>query len=160
MRTKVFQFIPLFVSFFLLSCGNDILMIDKIEFKDEAWTIQDSGDFEIIIHDTVPRYELLYLIRNNHDYPYYNLYLTYFLEDDNGTLLGKKLQEIHLMNAKTGEPLGRGFGGVYDHKIIALPNLKFERPGNYRFSVKHYMRIDTLPGILSFGIQVNQKEPQ
>ncbi len=139
------------------SCGEPVHFIEKKDFENATWSFHDKVQFNLSVEDTSSLYDLLYLIRNDQDYPYYNLYLTYFLENSDGVELGKRLQEVHLMDARTGEPLGSGFGGVYDHKILALPNLKFQNPGKYRFSIMHYMRTDSLKGIISFGVQLNKK---
>ncbi len=156
---KVYLYCCLVLAVFV-SCSEDVQMMDKIDFPSGTWSIDEPTRFDFEIEDTTSKYQLIYLVRNNKDYPYYNLYLTYFLEDDDGGLLDKKLQEIHLMDAKTGEPFGSGFGGVYDHKVLAIPDLKFESPGKYHFSVIHYMRTDSLFGILSFGIQINRIEAE
>ncbi len=159
-KVKVFRKgIFLLGALFLLgSCGDNMVYVGKKEFEEGKWQIDDKTDFHFSIEDTTVSYDLLYLVRNDESYPYYNFYLTYFLEDSDGMLLDKKLQEIHLMDAKTGKPLGNGFGGIYDHKILAIPDLRFSKPGDYHFSVLHYMRMDTLQGIISFGIQLNQRE--
>ena len=79
------------------------------------WASDEMIDFEININDTSQKYHLVYTLRNSLNYPYYNLYLKYKLKDSIGSTLSENLQELILMDKKTGKPFGSGFGDMYDH---------------------------------------------
>ena len=64
----------------------------------------------------------------------------------------------NLFDPKTGEPFGNGLGDVFDHQFLLLENYKFERPGPYNFKLQQYMRMDSLPEVLSAGIRVEKVE--
>jgi gliding motility-associated lipoprotein GldH len=101
-------------------------------------------------------YNIYYNIRNAAGYPYYNLYITYYLSDNAGKILTSRLQELTLMDPQTGKPLGDGMGDIFDHRILSVGNYRFPRPGTYTFKVKQYMRKDPLPGIMSVGVRVEK----
>jgi gliding motility-associated lipoprotein GldH len=84
------------------------------------------------------------------------LYVTYYLLDEQGKQLSARLQELILMDATTGKPLGDGLGDIFDHQIVSLQNYKFNKRGKYTFKIKQYMRQDPLPDIMSIGIRVEK----
>jgi len=101
-------------------------------------------------------YNIYYNLRNSLSYPYYNLYLTRYLTDEKGTQIESRLDEILLMDPKTGEPRGEGLGDLFDHKVLIKNNYRFPKPGTYTIRIKQYMRQDPLPEILSVGIAVEK----
>lgn len=120
------------------------------------WYIDSVATFRFSIEDASQPYHIYYNVRNAISYPYYNLYVTYYLTDSTGKQLSSKLQELTLMDPQTGKPLGDGLGDIFDHQIVSVSNFKFPRKGEYIFKVKQYMRKDPLPGIMSMGIRVEK----
>jgi gliding motility-associated lipoprotein GldH len=155
MKIKLFKkYIPILLSFGLFSCTENVIYQNNIDFESGKWPSEFDADFIIDIADTAATYDLAYTLRNSLDYPYYNLYLQYQIKDSTGNTLDKNLQELILMNPKTGEPLGNGFSKMYDHQFISVREYKFPVQGKYHFKVFHYMRHDTLPEIYSLGLKV------
>ena len=71
-------------------------------------------------------------------------------------MLSKKLQGMDLFHAASGEPYGAGFGNQFDYKILSDSTQKFTKPGVYTLRIEQSMRIDTLNGISSIGVEVVQ----
>jgi gliding motility-associated lipoprotein GldH len=67
-----------------------------------------------------------------------------------------RLQELTLLDPKTGKPLGKGLGDIFDHQIVALPNYRFQKSGTYTIKLKQYMRQDPLPDVMSVGVRVEK----
>jgi gliding motility-associated lipoprotein GldH len=67
---------------------------------------------------------------------------------------------MDLFDATSGKPLGDGLGDIFDHRILALSDYRFETAGTYRFKIEQYMRQDTLPMILSMGLRVEFSQSQ
>jgi gliding motility-associated lipoprotein GldH len=124
--------------------------------ENNQWYIDTVPAFTFTIEDINTPYNIYYNVRNANSYPYYNLYLTYYLMDEQGKQISARLQELTLLDPKTGKPLGDGLGDIFDHRIIALQNYKFPKPGKYTMKVKQYMRQDPLPAIMSVGIRVEK----
>ena len=55
-----------------------------------------------------------------------------------------------------GKWLGKGFGGVYDNRIIYMHNTRFPQAGSYKIVLEQAMRNKELPGIKSVGIRIEQ----
>ena len=142
----------------MLSCIDEPVYQNQIDLNKGEWNYEKNLQFEFQIEDTSETYNLIYLIRNGLDYPYYNLYLRYTLKDSVGNNIDQRLQELILMDKKTGKPLGRGFGDKYDHQFVSLRNYKFENLGKYYLYIDHYMRKENLPEIYSVGLKVIKTE--
>jgi gliding motility-associated lipoprotein GldH len=146
----------LLIASLFFACDPDRLYERNQDLENYQWYIDTIPAFGFTIDNAAVPYNVYYNIRNASMYPYYNLYVTYYLSDSTGKIISSRLQELTLMDQKTGKPLGDGMGDIFDHRIQSLENFKFPHPGNYTFKVKQYMRKDPLPGIMSVGVRVEK----
>ncbi|MDO1444862.1 gliding motility lipoprotein GldH [Rhodocytophaga aerolata] len=146
------------ISTIFFACDSDRVYEQNHTIPNNQWYIDSIPSFTFTITDSTAAYNIYYNIRNANSYPYYNLYLTYYLLDEEGNQVSARLQELTLLDPKTGKPLGNGLGDIFDHQIVALPNFKFPKAGTYTIRLKQYMRQDPLPSIMSVGIRVEQAE--
>ena len=65
------------------------------------------------------------------------------------------------MHSKTGKPYGDGLGDIFSHQLPlpALSNVRFLKRGKYTFKLRHYMRRDLLPEIVSMGLRIEKVPP-
>jgi gliding motility-associated lipoprotein GldH len=138
------------------ACDADRVYEENYTIEDNKWYIDTIPSFSFTINDTTIAYNIYYNVRNAISYPFYNLYVTYYLIDEQGNQVSGRLQELTLMDAKDGTPLGSGLGDIFDHQILALGNYRFKKKGTYTFKIKQYMRQDPLPDIMSIGIRVEK----
>ncbi len=153
----------LFVLLFLglWSCTKSDDFKEMRDFPKNEWKIVDKQNFEFEIKDVQATYKFNYLVRNSVSYPFYNLYLQQKLVDSAGNQLISSMDEVILFDEKTGEPYGDGMGDIFDCRIQApkMQNVKFDKPGKYRWVISHNMRPDPLSGILSIGVEVLKNQP-
>lgn len=140
------------------ACDPDRVYEDYYTLEDNRWYIDTIPSFTFTIEDTTVAYNIYYNVRNAVSYPYHNLYLTYYLLDEQGSQISGRLQDVTLFDAQTGKPLGDGLGDIFDHQILSIPSYKFKRKGKYTFKIKQYMRQDPLPDIMSIGIRVERAD--
>lgn len=146
-----------FVSVFLFtSCNKSDDFKEIRDFKNTEWLIKDKQNFEFEIKDIEKSYRFNYLIRNSINYPFYNLYLQQKLVDSSDKVLSASLDEVILFDPKSGKPYGDGMGDIFDSRVQApkLQEIKFTKPGKYKWVITHNMRPDPLTGIMSIGIEV------
>jgi gliding motility-associated lipoprotein GldH len=142
-----------------LACDQTRVYEQNTNISNNQWAIDTIPAFTFDITDVSHPYNIYYNIRNSVSYPYYNLYVTYYLSDEKGKMLSSRLQELTLMDPKTGKPLGDGVGDIFDHQILSnIQNYTFPKAGKYTFKVKQYMRVDPLPEIMSVGIRVERAD--
>jgi gliding motility-associated lipoprotein GldH len=155
MKNMVRGFIFLCTFLALISCGDKNRIYEQnIDVKDNNWRIEDTKEFRFEITDTTKTYNIYFNVRNALFYEYYNLYISQTLISPAGQKLYTKLHELYLMDKKTGEPLGKGAGDIFDHTVLALKKQKYSTPGTYTIRLTQYMRKNPLPGIMAVGIKV------
>ena len=137
------------------SCDPGRVYEENKEFESGIWNVDSVPSFKFAIPEE-GEYDLYFNIRNTLEYPYQNLYVTYYLEDTIGNLLKTDLVNFNLFDPKTGKPLGEGgIGDIYGHQLMLLDNYRLEnQPYTMRF--QHYMRTDSLQDILAVGLRVEE----
>ena len=143
------------VSCLQLSCTDPAVLIEsKIDTPNNYWTQKTQMDFPFEVTDATATYQLFYQIRYDADYPYYNLWVNRILLDEQGHMISKKLQGMDLFQSASGEPYGGGFGNFFDYKIMSDSLQKFPKAGKYTIRIEQTMRVDTLKGIASVGVEI------
>jgi gliding motility-associated lipoprotein GldH len=142
----------------VFGCDRRQVYEEKVDFDQRIWPKQEAVKFDFPIRDTVQAYNIYYTIRYTNKYPYQNLYLQYYLEDSTGKVLNKELDNIVLFNPVTGIPTGNGLGDILTVQKKFIDHYRFPGPGQYGLSVEQFMRLDTLPEVLTIGIRVEKTE--
>lgn len=140
----------------LAACNSQTVYNEYTDIDDGKWTLKNTPSFSFRIDNPSIPYNVYYNLRNSVSYPYYNLYLTRYLLDSAGKEIESRLDELILMDPKTGKPLGDGLGDLFDHKVIMKRNYRFPGAGRYTIRIQQYMRQDPLPDVLSVGISVEK----
>ena len=141
---------------YLTSCDQNRLYEENYNFEQKVWLADTVPAFQFEISDPELTYNIFWNVRNTLDYPYHNLYLTYYLEDTLGRRVSTDLHNMLLFDPKTGEPYGSGMGDIFTHQIMALPDYQFDTAGVYRIRLEQYMRTDSLKDILTVGVRLEE----
>lgn len=161
MLKSIYYFLALgFVIVIVSSCNSNTVIDEQSDIREGLWHLDSLVAFQFDIEDTTSVYEIQYNVRYAVNYPYYNLFLKYYLEDSSGEILSSELQELILFDKKTGDPIGEGLGDLFDRGVPVFSDQKFSNPGTYTFKVKQFMRMEELPGILSFGLKIQKPEEE
>ena len=144
----------LIVAFSLSNCSDNTIYNKYKDLNEGYWAEAEPLSFEFTVKDTSQNYQLDYYVRNSMQYEYYNLYIAYSLENDKGDTLRSSMHESNLMDPVSGKPFGSSAGDYYDHQIPLFNEFHFSDTGTYKFSLKQYMRKDTLEGIYAMGLRV------
>ena len=138
----------------LASCGNNKLVESYTTMIDNQWKESEIQRFSFEIADSVKNYDLFFTIKNNMDYPYYNIYLDYQLvkiEGEEEEVIKKELKEFILFDKKSGKPFGSGSSGLYDHELSLETGYDFAGTGKYEVRFQQYMRKEALNGVAAVG---------
>ncbi|MEO9965647.1 MAG: gliding motility lipoprotein GldH [Reichenbachiella sp.] len=158
LKKNIFIFILAGLSLVTASCNSNTVIDEQSDIREGMWNLDSLVAFDFVIDDTTSLYEVQYNVRYAVNYPYYNLYLKYYIEDSTGQILSSDMQELVLFDKKNGDPLGDGLGDLFDRAVPITKNQKFDYAGPYTFKVKQFMRNEQLPGILSFGLKIQKPE--
>jgi gliding motility-associated lipoprotein GldH len=158
-RLNILYFLSLFtilVSFAACNSGN--LYKQQHQLAKEGWHQDSVIRFEFTVQEPNKVYHLLYNLRYQLSYPYYNLHLKYTMLDSNFRVVSSEMQDMNLMHPSSGMPLGSGYGEMYDIQVLALPQFKFPYAGKYYFEIRQYMRKEVLQGIVAVGIEIEEQQ--
>ena len=144
----------LLIFFLLLGCDSTRVYEDFNDMEESFWHIDSVQTFTFEIQDTSKAVNVLATFRNGSAYPFYNLYFQYSLMDSTQAIVDSQLEQYHFFDAITGEPLGSGLGDLFDHSVVLIEDYKFSASGSYTLQLQQFMRMDTLPFILSVGARV------
>ena len=152
-KSRLFLFLSVFG--LAASCNSDRVFEEYKGMAELHWKVADTVSFGVQTMEPDVTQPLLG-IRYNDTYPFHNLYVRYLLSDTLGNTVMDSLLNIHLFDAKSGKPLGKGFGNVYT-KYDSLPQVAL--PADVPVSVRfvQYMREEELEGIEAVGLKISSK---
>lgn len=148
----------LFFVLFILSGCND--SSEKIYMKNinGHWNKNQEQKFDFNINDAQNPKNIIFVVRNNNNYPYSNIrFIVNFLDIKTKT---KSTDTVNYTIAKpNGEWIGKGFGDTKEILFQYKLNYKFPENGDYSIGVIQAMRKDNLPGIEDIGVKIETAKP-
>ena len=120
---------------------------------DNKWSKKTEQKFKLEITDPQNPKNIIFVVRNNNDYPYSNI--RFIVNFKNPKTKIAQVDTLNYVLAKpNGEWLGTGFGETKETLFQYKTNYKFPEKGKYEIAVSQAMRNDALPGIEDLGIKV------
>lgn len=120
---------------------------------EKGWFKDSTITFEVPIEDTLADYQIVWHLRNNDDYEFSNIFLFRSVNSDRGGEFGDTAEFV-LADAY-GKWLGKGVGELKTNTWPFKDGiLRFNRSGNYIFTLQQAMRVDHLIGVEDVGLGV------
>jgi len=141
----------------LSSCDPARVYEQNIDLPENNWAIDNAPVFEFEVTEPQQKHAIFVNVRYNLQYDFYNLYLKHELTGPDGKKVSEKLHEVLLMDAKTGQPTGKGSSDTFDLQQLILDDVTFEKPGKYKLKITQYMRRDPLQHVEAIGVRVAKK---
>lgn len=140
----------------VISCQNEN---EKVFVNDinNQWKKKNIQTIDFDINDAQNQKNLLFVIRNNNDYPYSNLRLIASIEQSKKKISTDTLNFV--LAKPNGEWIGTGFGDTKEIIFQYKLNYKFPQNGKYSVKITQAMRKDVLPGIEDIGIKIQNLKP-
>ncbi|MCU7614398.1 gliding motility lipoprotein GldH [Chryseobacterium sp. GMJ5] len=153
----MYRVLGLFLLIFLVGCntsGEDVMM----NAVNNKWNKKTEQKFNLDIKDPQNPKNIIFVVRNNNDYPYSNI--RFIVNLKNSRLKTKQTDTLNYVLAKpNGEWLGTGFGETKEIFFQYKLKYKFPEKGIYEIGIMQAMRNDNLPGIEDIGIKVETAKP-
>lgn len=156
---KIESTILIWVILICTACDPNRVYEQNQDLESALWHADQPVSFEFAIANDSLLYNLHLNVRNGIAYPFHNLYVKYDLRDSTERSLKSELKEVFLSDPKTGKPYGDGLGDLFDHRFPLLLNHKFDYTGMYKIEIQQFMRLDSIPMIVSVGLRVERSEP-
>ena len=144
---------------FLFSCKHVNLYEKVIPVPKHQWQSSFKPAFTFNIQDTAVPYQLYFIVRHNNQYKYNNVWVNLYAKGPADTV-HKFVLELPLAN-KEGW-LGSGMDDVFEHRIgfvLDPQKFRFDRAGEYNFTLEQIMRDDPLANIMDVGLRLEKKTP-
>lgn len=122
------------------------------------WKKNAEQKFNFKVNDAQDPKNIIFVVRNNNDYPYSNIR---FIVNFSDLQTNKKsIDTLNYILAKpNGEWIGKGFGDTKETLFQYKLNYKFPQNGTYSIGVIHAMRTDNLKGIEDVGLKIETAKP-
>lgn len=147
--------IALLMAMAMLSCSDGYH--ERRDFADGRWMYADSVVFRWQNADTSSRHLLRLHLSIADEYPFNNLYLQFVVQSPGGSHY--KVQNEFLLTDSLGSwNASRGWSGQYHFATVLNRSALFNERGTYTFTLRQYMRRDTLPGVHGIGLQIDDAE--
>lgn len=134
-----------------IQCNNHLEYSDIINVKN-SWNKNDTLNFTFKVQNSENKKNINFIVRNNNDYPFSNIYLFVKLKQ------GKNIVTVDTLNYfladNSGKWLGTGVGSVKEINLRYKKEFNFPKNGLYTLSIVQGMRKDTLKGIEDFGVNI------
>ena len=125
---------------------------------DNKWSKKTEQKFKLEITDPQNPKNIIFVVRNNNDYPYSNIR---FIVNFGETKSSKKMTDTlnYVLAKPNGEWIGKGFGDTKETLFQYKLNYKFPKNGDYSIGITHGMRTDNLKGIEDIGVKIESVKP-
>lgn len=151
---RIFANLILLLSLFSCQNSDDKILTKDIDSK---WNKKDVQKFDFDVTDAQNQKNIIFIVRNNNDYPYSNLRLIASIEHNKKTISTDTLN--YVLAKPNGEWIGSGFGDTKEILFQYKLNYKFPQNGNYSVKVVQAMRQNILPGIEDLGVKIQNIKP-
>lgn len=157
MRSFLFVTSFLMVAVVAASCGKLDFFEKNTPVKNSTWYRADSATGTFNIDDTLSAFNLYVVVRHKDSYRYNNIWLNVGMQIPGA---GMQYQKVDLLLGTDEKWLGIGMNDIWEvRKPLTDRPMRFARTGQYRYSIKHIMRDDPLPGVMSVGFRVEKSGP-
>ena len=153
---RVYYWSVLAVTVLSLSACAKLDVYEKNTFIPKyEWSYNFKPAFDFIITDTVSSYEIYVVLRHTDAYRYNNIWLNLGTKFPGDSIRYQRL-ELQL-GTDAGGWEGAGMDDIWEvRKPVTRGPIKFNKPGNYTFTLAQVMRENPLPNIMNAGIRVQR----
>lgn len=155
MTNKILVIFLVILSVTSCSYNSESVAMKSLDGKWDKKTVQK---FNFNIKNIENPKNIIFVIRNNDDYPYSNIRLIASI-----TNLKTKKKETDTLNYVLAEPngkwIGKGFGATKETLFQYKLNYRFPENGAYTVEILQAMRQDNLQGIEDFGVKIENSKP-
>ena len=148
-------FLALMVSIWLTACSKIEVFEKNISIPKHSWQYSLQPVFDFNITDTSSLYNLYIVLRHTDAYRYNNIWLNVGSQSPADTMRYQRF-DLQLGSDATGWE-GTGMDDIWElRKSITKGPFKFNKTGDYKFSIAQVMRENPLPEIVSVGVRVEK----
>ena len=151
---NIFFACAIFISMLLgmSACDNTRVYESWKDIELLGWHEDSLCVFPFSIEKTNLSYNINLGVRNTNIYPYQNMWLILDISGPENFNYQDTVK-VNLAD-NTGKWYGKRSASFYSYVLPLYGGLNFSKSGDYTISVKHGMRTEELPGVVSLGFRV------
>ena len=138
------------------SCGHVYKEYDKESFPTYSWKYGQEIVFNPSIEDINKSYDLILGIRHLYGFQLSGINVTVKSISPSGKETSKDY-DFKIMKSD-GKYIGSCGGDLCDLETMVDENIKFEEPGQYKYVITHNVQVDRIPGIMEFGLIIDERD--
>ncbi|MCW3089039.1 MAG: gldH [Ferruginibacter sp.] len=143
------------VVLWLAACSKINVFEKNTVIPGHSWSYSFQPAFDFNISDTAASYNVYIVLRHTDAYRYNNIWLNIGSQAPADSMRFQRF-ELQLGTDATGWE-GTGMDDIWElRKPITKGPIKFNKTGNYKFSIAQMMRENPLPEIMSIGVRVEK----
>lgn len=143
------------IAWFFAACGPHYAYEQQTTLPEAVWSYQDTVAFQFDIPDTTARYDLYATVAHEEAFGSQNVYLKILTRFPDG----KQTSDVKSFDLYDLQGNCHGYcaGGNCRTQLLLKANTKFPMPGTYGIAFVQYTRRDSLTGIASMGLALEQR---
>ena len=138
------------------ACDNNRVYESWNDIELVGWHEDSICDFSFNLEDISLPYNMNLGVRNTNTYPYQNLWLILNISGPENFNYQDTVK-VNLAD-NSGKWYGKRSASFYSYILPLYRGLSFSKGGDYTVSIKHGMRKEELPGVVSLGFRVESVE--
>jgi len=140
----------------LSSCIEDDTVSQIHTFTTATWERFEHLNFEFEIDDPEEAYDISVIIKHTSQYPNEKLYVNIVMITPGGE---ERIKDYNLfIKDRDGKFIGYETDGIYNRVIKIREGMRFYEAGSLKFDIENLMPIYYTPGIIEFGILIEEAE--
>lgn len=148
---KVSLFIFLGCFFLLTSCGEKPFFDQSYNFPADKWSVEDTARFEVLVEDTLSKFDFILTLRTRNTYKYSNLWV-HILSTAPDNTTSKVAQRINLARPD-GSWIGRTSGTLVESKLH-YRTTSFPKSGTYVFQLVQAIQQDEVADVVDISLRI------
>lgn len=149
---RYFLGLVILISFF--SCQESSAIYDSKKPLNNSWGQKKEIDFHFSGEEQGERVSMFFVLRNNNEYPFSNIYLFTELKAPQGQKIIDTLE--YQVAYPDGKWIGSGMGEIKQNTFIYKENIALKDTGEYQLKVKQAMRENPLVGLEDISLIVEK----
>lgn len=136
------------------SCSQPNFYFEEVAKVDNSWKKNDLKTFNFPVKNKDGKFTLYFVLRNNSEYAYSNIYFFTKLKSPSGETIADTLE--YQVAYPDGSWMGFGMGDVKQNTLVFKENMALKDTGIYEVSVVQAMREAELKGIEDISLMIEK----
>jgi gliding motility-associated lipoprotein GldH len=142
----------------LAACNYPIAVFEKdVLLPKQQWESNFKPQIVFSVTDTNSLYNIYLVFRHTDAYNYNNIWIKATVQQPGDNSAKSQQYDLTLATNDKGW-LGSAMDDIYEHRILIQPQTKFNKAGDYHFTLEQIMREDPLLHVLNVGVRVEKEK--